>query len=270
MESAQETVEVPEDDELLGEPMEFTDHLEELRGRLIRSSLYVLGAGIPIAWIFRAQIIYLLLRPARMVLEAEDQFLLASFQEPLFLLMKIALIAGLLVASPAWLTELFLFVRPALTRREKRYAYPIAIISPLLFIIGALFAYMVIPLTLQMLYTFKGAFPNAAFFPRINEFLGLILTIMTAFGIIFQMPLIIALLAKLGVVSSHFLVSRKRHAIVVMAVLSAILTPTMDIINMCIAMVPILGLYEISIWVARWFEPKTVERRSRMTFGRKK
>lgn len=252
--------------EFQDKPMDFTEHLEELRWRFIRGILYVLVAGIPVAYFFHGPLVDFLLRPANMVLE-NDQFLLASFQEPLFLLIKIVLLAGIVVASPAWLTELFLFIRPALTRRERRHAYSIAFFCPFLFLLGAAFAYTIIPFALQVLYGFKDVFPNSAFFPRVNEFLGLILTIMIGMGIVFQMPLVVALLAKLGVVSSGFLASKRRHAILIMAILAAVITPTVDIVNFTIVFLPIIVLYEVSVWIARAFEPKTSNHQRRFTFG---
>ncbi len=249
--------ELPDDEE-----MDFLDHLEILRWHIIRSIIYVaVGMATSFWWIkyvIRAMtgILGDILEGTGGVMSEGPIF--KSFQEVVSVWIKAALIAGLVAALPFVFLELWRFIEPALTKREKRMAIPIALGAPLLFACGASFAWVILPFMLRFLYRIGKSMLGEAglILPSVGEYLNLVLSVMLAMGIVFQLPLVVGILARLGVMSSAFLARQRRYAYVFLAVIVAILTPTVDAVNWSLAMGPMVVLYEVSIWVARIVEPK--------------
>lgn len=163
------------------------------------------------------------------------------------------MLISLIFTIPLVIYQAWLFIAPGLKKRERRIIRPILLSSILLFPIGALFAYGVAYVALPVLLGFGhkivGLEPNIV----ASEYLKFMLTLMLVLGVVFEFPLALVLLSRIGVVSSHFLVERRRYAILIITVLAAIFTPP-DPLSMIITIAPMLGLYELSIWLIRTFE----------------
>ncbi|MGC8840628.1 MAG: twin-arginine translocase subunit TatC [Candidatus Sumerlaeaceae bacterium] len=175
--------------------------------------------------------------------------------EPFSLLVKGALFVAALLAIPMAVYQLWLFVAPGLLPRERRIVRPILIGALVLFPLGASFAYAVSHVMLKLLLGFGDYIPGLQ--PNIvaSHYLSFILTLMLGFGLVFEFPLLLLLLARLGLISSRMLAERRKYAIVVIAFVAAAVTPTPDALNMLIMMAPLIILYEVSIWAIRLIEP---------------
>jgi sec-independent protein translocase protein TatC len=179
--------------------------------------------------------------------------------EPFTLLVKGAFLVSLVASIPFAIYQLWLFIAPGLLPQERRIVKPILLASLLLFPLGAGFAYAVSHVMLKILLGFSDYIPGLQ--PNIvaSHYLSFILTLMLGFGLVFEFPLVLILLARIGVVNSRFLIERRKYAILVIAIIAAAVTPTPDALNMLIMMAPLLILYEISIWVIRLIEPKALQ-----------
>jgi sec-independent protein translocase protein TatC len=173
--------------------------------------------------------------------------------DPIVLTLKVAVICGIILSLPIILWQLWLFVRPALTPSERRYIRPLIIMAFMLFPIGVAFAYYMLRFALGLFFRYAIAGLEA----RINVFnyLNFTLTLMIASGFIFEFPLVILFLTRIGVISTDFLRKHRGHAIVVIVVVAALLTPP-DVITQIALSVPLILLYEISIWLAKPLEKK--------------
>lgn len=230
----------------------FVEHLDELRTRLIRCIVYILVlAGLSFS-VLNQLIIDVLLSPVQDIVKADPGGGLISTApaEWIFIWVKILLISGVFLAGPLILGEVYGFVAPALTRSEKRYARWAFLFAPLLFAAGLAFAYIIIPFGLRFLYHFTTQ-SGIRWLLSVEKYLGFFLTLSLGLGLVFQMPLVVAVLTKIGIVTPQFLSSKRRYAVVVLAIIAAIITPTPDIVNLSIVMVPMLVLFEVSILVAR-------------------
>jgi sec-independent protein translocase protein TatC len=169
--------------------------------------------------------------------------------EPFTLLVKGALLLSALVAIPMAIYQLWLFVAPGLLAEERRIVRPVLLSSLVLFPLGAMFAYLLAHVMLRVLLGFGEYIPGLQ--PNIvaSKYLGFILTLMLGFGVVFEFPLVLLLLSRIGVIDSRFLVERRKWAVLIISVVSAAVTPTPDPLSMLAMMLPLLVLYEISIWV---------------------
>ena len=224
------------------EKLPFTDHLDELRHRLI-ISLVGLGLGFAVSYGFSQQLLLLLQRPmpARLVFIAPT--------EAFFVNLKVAFYAGLFLSIPLILFQLWKFVAPGLYEHERRYSFPFLIISTLLFFIGGAFAYVVLlPITLHFLIAQGGELwkPNIT----LSNYLSFCMHLILAAGLIFEFPVLMYFLAKVGVVTPEFLVKNRKYAILVAFVIAAILTPP-DVFSQMLLAVPLFLLFEVSIFVAK-------------------
>lgn len=235
------------------EKQTFIEHLEELRKRLI-IALIAVGIGFGICYIFAKEIFQLLMIPLIKALPAGASMIFTSLPEAFFTYLKVALLAGIFVASPVVLYQIWLFVAPALYSHEKKYAIPFVIFSTVLFVGGAAFGYFVVfPFGFKFFMSFATDFIQPA--PKLKEYLSFCSMLLLAFGLIFELPLFIFFLAKLGVVDARMLSRNRRYVIVGIFVIAAILTPP-DVITQLMMAGPLLILYEISIWVAKIFGRK--------------
>jgi len=173
--------------------------------------------------------------------------------EPFFLLIKGALLLSAFFVIPVMIHQLWLFIGPGMTRRERRAIRPIIFSSFLLFPMGALFAYWMAHLALKVLIGFSDSIPGLQ--PNIvaSEYIGFMLKLMIVFGVIFEFPLALVLLSRMGIIDSAFLVKRRRYALLLISVLAALFTPP-DPFSMVASIIPLMILYEISIWVIRAWE----------------
>ena len=222
-----------------------TEHLEEVRKRLwVCVGVIVLASGLNVVWAGR--LIDWLKRPAGPALPR-----LAFFSPPEAVLayMKVAVTAGLILSMPVLLYELWAFIRPGLTPRERRYGLGFVWWGSVLFLAGGAFAYWVLlPVSLQFLLGFGGGQLEPVI--SISRYLSFTMMVILVSGGVFQLPIAVLLLTKLGVLNPQMLRRKWRHALVTMVVAAAILTPTTDASTMLLMTVPMLALYEISIWIA--------------------
>jgi sec-independent protein translocase protein TatC len=230
-------------------PMSFLQHLEELRKRILWSLVWV-SAGFGVCF-WKAELIFAWMqRPIVRELERhhlDTQLVYTSPTEPFNLYLKIALIAGIFVASPLILYQVWQFISPGLYRKEKRYILPFMFSTVGLFLAGGGFGYwMVYPAALKFLIEYGVQFKPMI---TIDKYTDLFLTIIVGMGVIFEMPILFFFLGLMGVVSPGFLWRNTRYSILIIFIIAGILTPTTDIMNMCIFAAPMVVLYFVSILV---------------------
>jgi sec-independent protein translocase protein TatC len=232
--------------------MPFFDHLEELRWRIIWSLLaLVAGTGIGFFVARRLDLLGLLKRPLDPYIDG-DQLIALSITDPFFITFKLALTLGFILAAPVIIYQVWLFLAPALTRRERRAIVPALYMGVALFCIGVGVAYRyVLPLTAMFLAGFQTESLTLTMTGTL--YFGFVIKLLVAFGLVFQLPVVILILASLGLVSSKFLASKRRYAIAVMTVTAALITPG-DVASTILMMVPLLLLYELSIVLTRLVE----------------
>jgi len=252
-----ETEVPPQEDEKDTMPtMGFLDHLEELRKRIIRSVIYV-AAGFCVCWWKVERIYDFMQRPMMDALRANgmsEKLVYTNPTEPFNLYLKVAALAGLFLTSPLVLYQVWLFIAPGLYRKEKKYVVPFMVSTIFLFTAGGYFGYkFVYPYALNFLVGFSKQFQPMI---TINEYTSLFLTVILGMGLIFEMPILIFFLALMGIVSAGFMWKNFRYAILVIFIIAAIVTPTTDMLNMCIFAAPMVVLYAISIGVAWLVHPK--------------
>jgi sec-independent protein translocase protein TatC len=255
-----------EDDPINDKPMPLLDHLVELRRRLIWSIAAFLICFV-VCYYFSSQIYFFLAEPLANVLRQQGtrdpHLIYTQLYEAFFTRIKVAFFGAAFVSFPIVATQIWLFVAPGLYRSEKRALLPFLIATPVLFLLGAALAYyFVFPFAWKFFASFQtptgGGGVPIELLPRVSEYLDLVMKLIFAFGITFQLPVALTLLAKVGIISSKGLRRYRRYAWVGMFVIAAILAPP-DIITQTGLAMPLIGLYEISIISARMVEPKPVE-----------
>ncbi len=220
------------------------EHLAELRRRLIRS-LIVVAATTAIAFIFARQLFDILLFPAPGI-----EFIFIEVTEMVTTYFKVCLTGGIVLAVPYITYELIMFIAPGLTPREKKYVYLALPWIALMFIGGVVFGYFVLlPPALRFLLNFGSdiAVPQI----RIGNYISVVTRLLLAIGLVFELPVVTTFLARLGIISPGFLAGKRKFAIILSFVLAAIITPTVDPINQALVAVPLIILYELSIWLAK-------------------
>ncbi len=242
--------------------MPFLAHLEELRKRLI-VCFSATGIAFILVFNFRTFFLQLLQRPLTTDVVMGRRFPFIGFHdkppiarltalgpaETLWTHFKVAFIAGLFVALPVVLYQIWKFIEPGLLPKERRFALPFVILSTICFFLGAAFCFfIVLPLALQFLLTFD---PTIQQMPRFSEYVDFTLKFLLAFGVIFELPLAMTVAARLGLVTPQFLARNRKYAILINFVLAAILTPTPDIFNQSLMALPMCVLYEVGILAAR-------------------
>ena len=232
--------------------MTFLEHLEELRWRIIYSLIGIV-IGTIIAWIFIDFLVdYVLLKPAKDS-GAELQNLKPFGQ--LFLYFQIAIMAGLIISIPNVFYQLWRFIAPALKKNERKYILRIVIFSSFSFLLGIAFAYFVmLPLALKFAAQFGSKAIKNEF--AIDEYMSIIISVMLAAGLVFELPMISFFLSKLGILKPSYMRKYRKHAIVVIMIAAAILTPGTDPVSQIILAVPLVLLYEISILVSKLSQKK--------------
>jgi sec-independent protein translocase protein TatC len=233
--------------------MTFIEHLEELRWRIIYS-LIGLIIGTILAWIFIDFLVEdVLLRPAK-----ENGVSLQNLKPfgQIFLYFQIALIAGLIISIPNVFYQLWKFIAPALRKNERKYILAIVIFSTLCFLAGVAFAYFVmLPLALSFAVQFGTQTIKNEF--AVDEYMSIIISVMLAAGLVFELPMLSFFLSKLGILKPSFMRKYRKHSIVIIMIAAAILTPGTDPVSQVILAVPLVLLYEISILVSKFSQKKT-------------
>ena len=225
--------------------MTFTGHLAELRQRLIKSVIALVITTI-IAFIFARYIFDFLIAPAPddiSLIYIEMTGMIATY-------FKVALMGGVVLAMPLLVYQGIMFVSPALTRREKKYVYMALPWITLMFIAGFAFGYFILlPPATNFLLSFMTDVARPEI--KIDNYVSIVTRLLLAIGVVFQTPVIITFLARLGIVKPEWLARKRRWAIVVAFILAAVITPTFDPINQSLVAIPLIILYEISIWLAK-------------------
>ncbi len=230
--------------------MSFLEHLGELRKRILWSLVAVL-VGLGIALNFTERLMKFVRRPFDAAIPGTKLVFLTP-TEAFWVYMKVALIAGCVLALPVVLYQVWAFVVPGLHRHEKRFAAPFVIVGSLFFLMGASFAQLVvIPFAMRFLVTFPGA--DLTPMISIGSYVDFVLKFTLAFGAIFELPVAITLAARMGLVTPQFLSKNRKYAILINFILAAILTPTPDIFNQTLMAGPMVLLYELGIISARIF-----------------
>ncbi|MBA7467369.1 Sec-independent protein translocase protein TatC [subsurface metagenome] len=220
------------------------DHLQELRQRLIKSVIAVAVASV-IAFIFYEWIFYILKLPTEGL-----NLIYIEMTEMLGTIMKVCLIAGIILAMPYLVYHGIMFVSPALTPKEKKYVYFILPWIALMFMGGVVFSYFVlIPPATRFLISFGSGIASPEI--RVGNYISVVARLLLAIGIVFEMPVITTFLARLGVLKPKWLSDHRKTAIIFAFILAAIITPTFDPINQSLVAIPLIILYEMSIWLAR-------------------
>ena len=231
----------------------FTAHLEELRNRLIVSFVAV-GIGFVLSYGFKEQIFKILTRPLISVLGEGDKLIFTGLPEAFFTYLKVSLLSGIMLAAPVVIYEFWMFVAPGLYKKERRLLFPAVFLSSVFFVGGALFGYFIVfPFGFKFLLGF--ASETIRPMPSMKEYLGFSAKLLLAFGLVFELPLVITLLAKLGLVTVDFLKKNRKYAILFFFIGSALLTPP-DVVTQVMMAFPLMVLYEISIIGARIFGKK--------------
>lgn len=225
-------------------------HLEELRKRLWGClAVIMLASMIGFAWTGR--LIEWLKRPAGPVL---GRLVFFSPPEAFLAYMKVAITVGLFISAPVILAQVWAFVSPGLTARERRYGFGFIWWGSVSFLTGGAFAYWaLLPVSLRFLLSFGGGQVEPVI--SISRYLSFTTMMILSCGLAFQLPLVMFVLARLGLVSAHMLRQKWRHAVVAIVVAAAILTPTADVATLLLLAVPMLALYELSIWVMSFSAP---------------
>lgn len=241
--------------------MSFLEHLEELRRRIIYSLLSV-AVGFFLCWGYAERIYEIMQRPIMEALRRHglaEKLVYLNPTEPFNLYLKVGFMAGLFVASPFVLYQVWLFISPGLYRNEKKYVTPFMVSTVALFVAGGYFGYRVAyPAMLDFLIGYGKQFQPMV---TIGEYTDLFLLIIVGMGVIFEMPILVFFLSLMGIVNAGWMWRNLRYSILVIFIIAAILTPTTDILNMCIFAAPMVGLYVLSIGVAWLVHP--TQRRAR-------
>ena len=242
------------------EPMTFWDHLDVLRSSLIRMGVAVVAFAV-VAFVMKETLFSVVLAPrssdfVTYRLLGVDAFSLhlmnTGLTEQFMIHMRTALYAGLLLASPYILYELFRFVSPGLYRHERRYAVWIVGAAYVMFLVGTLVNYFVVfPLTVRFLGTYQVS-PDVANMLTIQSYVDTLLGMSLVMGVVFELPVVCALLGRMGLITPGLMTGYRRHAIVAILVVAAIITPTTDVFTLFVVSLPIYLLYEVSTVIVRW------------------
>lgn len=235
------------------EKLPFTAHLEELRSRLIVCFVAV-GVGFVISYLFKERLFVVLTRPLISVMGADDTMIFTGLPEAFFTYLKVSFLSGLMVASPVLLYEFWMFVAPGLYRKEKSVLFPIVILSSFFFLAGSLFGYFIVfPWGFKFFLGF--ATDKLKALPSMREYLSFSAKLLLAFGLVFELPLVLTFLARMGIVSVDFLKKNRKYALLLFFAGAAMLTPP-DVVTQIMMALPLMVLYEISIIGARVFSKK--------------
>src|ERR1700685_2741455 len=242
--------------------MSFLEHLEELRRRIIYSILAV-AVGFFACWSYADKIVGWMQQPIMEALKRNGMpqtLVYLNPTDPFNLYLKIGALAGLFVTCPFVLYQVWMFISPGLYRNEKRYVVPFMVSTIGLFLSGGYFGYkLVYPAALEFLIGYGKQFQPMI---TIHEYTDLFLTVILGLGLVFELPILVFFLALMGVVSAGWMWRNVRYSILVIFIIAAIITPTTDILNMCIFAAPMVALYLLSIGIACLVHPQHLKARA--------
>ena len=240
----------------------FVGHLTELRSRLIKSFIFLFIFFI-FCYFYAEEIYSFLLKPYAMAVQDDEQsrrMIFTALHETFIVYLKVAFFAAIFVSSPIILTQLWKFVAPGLYKNEKKALLPYLVATPTLFLLGGMLVYyLIMPLAIRFFLSFESS-AQVGNLPiqleaKVNEYLSLIMRLIFAFGLSFQLPVILSLLARIGFVDSDYLKKRRKYVIVIIFIVAAILTPPDPITQIGLG-IPLLILYELSILSVKLIEKK--------------
>ena len=236
--------------------MTLLEHLDELRRRLFNSAIAIFVAFLG-CWYFAPDIFRWLERPFLEAVPEGEQLAFTDLAGPFMLYIKVALLAAIFVASPVVLSQLWLFIRPGLYRRERRLALPFIVFTSMFFLAGGYFGYLVaFPMVVRFLLGVGEDFRQVV---TIQTYFSMMTKILLGLGLVFEMPMLIFFLARLGIVNARKLIRWFKWAVFLIFVVAAIITPTPDIATQTVFAVPMILLYLLGIGVAAVFGPKDEE-----------
>lgn len=233
--------------------MGFFDHLGELRKRLIYSFLSIFVFFL-VSWAFVKRLYHWFSQPVLQYLPEGEKLAFTSLTEPFMLYIKLAFIAGLFLAAPFIFYQLWAFVSPGLYKKEKRMVIPFVTLSTVFFVAGGAFGYYkVFPLACRFFLNIGKDFQAII---KISEYFSLAFRVIIGIAVVFELPVLVFLLSKIGIITARFLVKYFGYAIVLIFVVAAIITPTPDIVTQTMFAVPMILLYLLSVLIAKIFGPK--------------
>jgi sec-independent protein translocase protein TatC len=245
--------------------MPLIEHLIELRNRLMWSAAAILLAFL-VCYQFKVSIYRFLAYPLAQIFagEPDRKMIFTGLTEAFFTYIKVSFWAAICVSFPVVAIQIWKFIAPGLYKTEKRAFFPYLVATPVLFGMGASLAYfVVIPYAFRFFLSFEtpggdGSLPIVSE-PKVNEYLSLVMTLLLAFGVAFQLPVLLTLMARAGLITSQGLISKWRYAFVAMFAVAAVLTPP-DIVSQCSLAIPLILLYFVSIFSCRWIEKQRAKR----------
>jgi len=230
------------------EKQPFLSHLEELRKRLIACAIAT-AVGFVVCYIFSERLFQFLIFPLKSQLPQGDKLVFTSLPEMFLTYLKTGFIAGILLVSPFIFYQIWMFISPGLYQHERRMVVPFVFFSSILFVGGALFGYFVVfPFGFKFFLGFANE--NIQALPSVKQYFSFAIKLLFAFGIVFEMPVVVFFLTKVGILKPQILKEKRKYAILLVFIAAAILTPP-DIITQLMMAGPLLLLYEISIFISR-------------------
>ncbi len=239
------------------EKQPFLGHLEELRRRLVICAIAI-GIGFIICYIFSKQLFSFLILPLTKVLPSESRLIFTNLPEMFIAYIKVALIAGIILAIPIIFYQLWMFLAPALYQKEKRYFIPFVLFSSILFVVGSLFGYFIVfPYGFKFFMSF--ATEDIQALPSVKQYFSFTIRLLLAFGLVFELPVVVFFMTKIGLITPDSMKKYRKFAILSSFILSAILTPP-DVATQIMMALPIIILYELSIFISQGAHRKKDEK----------
>lgn len=234
----------------------FTEHLTELRNRLVYSFIAV-GIGFVLCYFFKEKLFRILTSPLISVMGEDARMIFTGLPEAFFTYLKVALLGGIILATPVLFYQFWMFVSPGLYRKEKKFLIPVIFLSLVFFAAGSSFGYFVVfPYGFEFFLGFSTETIQAM--PSMKEYLSFAAKMLLAFGLVFELPLVLTFMARMGLVSVDFLKKNRKFALLIFFGGAALITPP-DVITQTMMAIPLIILYEISIIGARVFQKKPPE-----------
>lgn len=234
--------------------MSFLEHLDELRKRLI-ASVAAIAVGFFVCLFFIEKIFAFIMRPLLTVLPPGGHFIYTEPAEMFMLQLKGAALAGLILATPVVLYQLWLFIAPGLYANEKKFAIPFVFMATFFFVAGVMFSHFIaFPWTWAFFASFTTDYVE--FMPKVSPVFSFYAKMLLAFGVIFQMPTLVFFLARFGLVTARFLIRYFKYAVLIIFIIAAVLTPGTDVVSQLMMALPMMLLYIISIGIAWMFGRK--------------
>jgi len=238
------------------EKQPFMSHLEELRKRLIICAIAV-GGGFAVAYFFSERLFLILIMPLKEVMPEGGQLIFTNLPEMFFAYIKVAFITSILAVAPLIFYQIWMFVAPGLYRKEQKLVIPFVVSSTILFVGGALFGYFIVfPFGFKFFIGFANEYVQAL--PKVKEYFSFSVKLLFAFGIVFELPVVVFFLAKVGLVTPDLLKRKRKYAILATFAVAAILTPP-DVVTQLMMAGPLIILYEIGIIVSKLARKKKEE-----------